>query len=472
MKKTTLAMMLFALLAPLSAQAIFVPDTSVTTIPDVATPLDVAVPNFMLEDPANFSCEAEVLTETAANGQNKAYMALSYIATEEVSSVSYDLVATVGDDTIMQFEGIGTLEVTGAENTNMFQDGPHNRKLLVISGTQIKEKLFPVYKGKQIMVTAQIDGNDCAPKSVFVIDDLSCSIDGQIELLDNGMNKLRFTTLVDVDADRDTVPFSLILKSESASILAEKGKTNLVSSGNVFVTKDGEATRYITIDPTEHDTVKLSAMLGGHTCSGMEIATIEKSSIVDIILGMDDPRDGLVRDTDRIPTPEIPEFVGEGEGPEEPAMEGDEIPAGEEGAADGEEGIPAEEGVVPAGGEVGDAPDMDEADEDVRIEDLTPELVEEILASADEDVDLTDREEVEAVVEAYFADLAAREDAIVEESDVKDTALVANDSDDNDSSTDNYLTTILYIAIAVFVIFIALFLALLLKGKNTETKEE
>jgi len=480
MRISTLFLMLFALLAPMSTQAFYVPDTSV----NVPTLPDTKVPDLVIEDPADFSCEAEVMTETAANGQNKAYVALSYISHKEVESISYDLVAKVGDETLFNLQGLAALEVTGEGNTNMFESGTTDRKLLVISGTDIKEKLFPVYQGTEVKVTAKIDGNNCTTKSVSVIDGLTCAIDGKVKLLGDGMNELTFTTFMDVDDDRNSVPFTLSIKSENETLLAEKGITNLSGDGIYFVTKNGEATRSIMINPNDHDNIRLSASLGGHSCAGVAVSTIQRSSIVDTILNMNREEDSLI-DAEPTKLPEVGDVVGTDE-PASPEMESDEMPTDDEGEVDsgeaaapaGSEGSAAGEGAedgdmpeadVVAAGEEGEGSDVSEGSEEV----LTPELLEEILESAPEDADLSDKEEVEAIVAAYFENLGEGEGLTIEavEEDSSEVATAdeaAEAEEEKESSTDKYLMTLLYIAIAVFVIFIGLFLALMMRGGKKE----
>jgi len=310
--------------------------------------------------------------------------------------------------------------------------------------------------------------------------EMTCSIDGQVKLLDDGMNELTFTTFVNASEDDDSAPFTLSIKSESGSILSEKGMTQIVADGTMFVTKDGEATRKVTVDPAQHELLTLAATLDGKTCTGKQIETIKRSALVDIILDMNSEEDDISVPDRTIPEPS--EFeLGESD-TDAPAMEEDSVPAVEEGEVGSGEAVSGEEDGS-AGGSApvsGDEPATEEGASEDGDESIDPEIVEEILASADEDVDLSDRDEVAALIEEYFAERddeeteEVEEVAEVEEETVKAPVATTNTvtpaSDDSDMEE-----VLMYVIGGAFGVILLLVLALIWKNgskESTEVKEE
>ncbi|MBU1901112.1 hypothetical protein KKG82_01970, partial [Patescibacteria group bacterium] len=433
----------FVILLPQGASAIFVPN--VPTIPIVDTSI--------LDTGLNYECETEIMLETYPNGRNKAYIGLSYMVEEDVANVHFSLKAVIGDNNLLLSDGTTTLKPF--LGNNFFEDNLTKRKLVNLSGLEVHENLFYLYEGKEVVVTATMNGKTCTSKKVTAIDELTCHIDGEVTLLDDGTNKVYYATLMNVDADRDGVPYGLTIHADDNSLLAEKGMTNLVATGNLFVTKDGLANRYVIVDPTVYDTVSVGAVLGGHTCTGKEFELISRNSLIDSILHAGDSTADRLVPVD--PTFPRPELFGE-----DLVLEGDSVPVPEEGVvdsgdADSRPTLPlVDGGEVVEDGEVMDGDVAVSSEESVVREEIPAEVIEEILAEAEASgVDITDEAAVTALVEAYLA--RSHEEKVVNNEAV---GLVTNvDNIREDTS----FKTMLYVLYGFAGVIVVLLVGLLIK---------
>ena len=318
---------------------------------------------------------------------------------------------------------------------------------------------------------------------VLEIAQYSCSFSSEVILVpENSTNDIKFYVTVTSATDVDDVPMMWHpTLGGTGDVFAGERDRNL----NVAAGTHTQYLGHLLVTDT-YSTIVVTGNVDGYECDPVTAVVVENvdpyDAFIDALMG--GSADSLVPVTPEIPDwvggSDIPDFVapedGSGEdddpigegilpaeedgGPVAPEAEGDIIPgeeAGMEGAAPGGLVAPEAEGddIPVVEGEEGVAGVPAEVGVEDEIE-LTPELVEEILASPEaEGVDLTDRVEVESLVESYIEKLKeeralARVEA--EKKAIEESAMAAQVETDSETPVWVY---VLYGILPVLLIVLA-----------------
>ncbi len=325
---------------------------------------------------------------------------------------------------------------------------------------------------------------------VMEIAQYSCSFSSEVILIpENSTNDVKFYVTVTSATDVEDVPMMWHPKlggtgdvfggSRDRTIDVMSGThtyylghllvvdtySNIVVTGNVDGYDCGSVTAVIVENEDEEYSALIDAIMGGSADSLTPVTPEIPDWVGTEVPDLSIPEEGAGEDDDPIGEGIIP--ADEDAGPAAPVLEAeDDMPVVE--GAEGEAGVPAapvmegddipedaegmvDDGEPAAGGSGSSAGDVAEEDD---IE-LTPELVEEILASPEaEGVDLTDRAEVESLVESYIEKLK-EERAVARAAAEEEAAAAATAADTDEEKNTPVWVYVLYGVLPVLLIVLA-----------------
>lgn len=190
-------------------------------------------------------------------------------------------------------------------------------QILFSNGDVVSHATFPVHGNTSITIHIAINGVSCTTKTLTVIDDLSCSLDGRVKLLGEEKNTLRFGMNYDSPDDRrvdeSDIPYSLWVVYGGDIVARYDGQTFLTEDGRSVAFHDGDVSAEATLLLGENfDKVYIQGKLGGKKCISKELQVVRPLPYLPIDISRIVPGSLLeevheVQDAshDRVPNPSV-----------------------------------------------------------------------------------------------------------------------------------------------------------------------
>ncbi len=310
--------MRFSFLLTLAAALLSVP-SAVSAQGFLPVNLNVNLPDVNLDLLNSVSCEVEPARIIyIGNGENRIEFSTRYTAREDVRAPYTIQLENQSGEVVFEEEGETFL------HAEIFDEEAGYNTIEFPNGDIVSRVQFPVHGSTSVTLNITANGVSCAPKTFTVIDDMTCALDGRVELVGDDRNTLQYSLQYDSPDDRRLqqadIPYEVWVLYNAERIAEISGSTFLVQEGRTVTIDNGESVAETPILLNDAEKIYVQGTLGGKKCTTAELTVARP--VADLPINI----------ADIIPGDLLPEFPGlteeQAENAPNPDQDSDEQPVG------------------------------------------------------------------------------------------------------------------------------------------------